>query len=172
MKKHLILALAVATVFALGMVALAQPGGAGGGMRGGRGNFQARREAQMKAVEALEQAIAKLKEGMTAMGQRGGQRGNFQDMSDEERANFREQMMQRRQEQQDAIATIESQVVMLKGRRELQTEHEEAIAQLEAVQAKARSENATQTAAMIAKMIQDKQDRYDQLMEKLGYGQN
>ncbi|MBN1359505.1 MAG: hypothetical protein JW993_02885 [Sedimentisphaerales bacterium] len=174
MKKHLIIALAVATVFAMGLVAFAQPGG-GGGFGGQRGNFQARREAQMKAVEALEQAVAKLKEGMTAMGQRGaggGQRGNFQEMTEEQRTQLMEQMRTRRQEQQDAITTIETQVVMLKGRRQLQTEHEEALAQLQAIEAQAKRENATQTAAMIAKMTQEKQTNFDQLMEKMGYSQN
>jgi hypothetical protein len=170
MKKHFILILVVATVLAMALVAFAQPGGGAAGSRG-RGNFQARREAQMKAVEAIEQAVAKLKAGMQPM-MTGGQRGNFQDMSEEERASFRERMMQRRQEQQDAVATIEAQVVMLKGRRQLRTEHEDALAQLQAIEAQAKSENATKTAAMIAKMIEDKQTKYDQLMEKLGYGQN
>jgi hypothetical protein len=166
MKRHLILTLAVATIFGMALVAFAQPGG------GGRGNFQARREAQMKAMEALEQAMAKLKAAMQPMMAPGEQRPNFQDMSEDERAKFREQMMQRRQEQQDAIATIESQLVMLKGRRQLQTEHEEAMATLQAIETQAKSENAPKTAERIAKMIKDRQDKYDQLMEKLGYSQN
>lgn len=178
MKKQIVWVLVVTMVFAMGMVALAQPGGGGmggmgGGMaRGGRGNMQVRREAQTRAIEAIEQAIARIKEGMVAPGQRGGQRGGFQDMSAEDMENLRNQMMQRRQEQQDAIATIQSQVVMLKERQQLQTEHTESLGQLRTLEAQAKRENATQTAAMIAKMIQDKQTQYDQLLEKLGYGQN
>jgi hypothetical protein len=166
MKRHVILTLAVATILGMALMAFAQPGG------GNRGNFQARREAQTKAMEAIEQAVAKLKAGMQPMMGQGGQRPSFQDMSEDERAKLRDQMMQRRQEQQDAIAMIESQLNVLKGRRQLQTEHEEAIAQLQAIETQAKNENAPKTAERIAKMIKDRQDKYDQLMEKLGYSQN
>jgi hypothetical protein len=144
-------------------VAVGQPqGGPGGGPGGGFAQF---REMRTKALDALQQDVTKLRTSMEAMTPSGA---NIQDMSEEDRAKFRDQMMQRRDEQQKLIGDIETQLAMLKGRRQLQTEHDDAMASLEALQSQAKQENATKTADMIAKMIKEKQDKFDKMMEQMG----
>jgi len=90
MKKHLISTIAVLVVLAVVLVSFGQEQGSGRGRGMGR-------EERIKAIEAIEAQLAKLKEG----GQRPTfDRDSFQNMSEEERTKFREQMMKVRQEQQ------------------------------------------------------------------------
>jgi cysteinyl-tRNA synthetase len=134
---------------------------AGPGMRGG--GFQQMRDMQMKALTALQDDLSKLKTSMeTPMP------ANMQNMSEDERAKMRDKMMAGRDEQQKIVTDMESQLAMLKGRRQMQTDHEQAVAQLQAIQNQAKQENATKTADMIGKMIQEKQSKYDQMMQKMG----
>ena len=164
MKRYFILTVAVLSVVALTLGVYAQPqgGGQGGGrMRGGFGN----REAQQAAITAIEAQLAKLKSSMEAQPER--PQGNFQDMSDEERTKFREAMMKQREEQAAILAVIDDQVMILKG-RQLQTEHEQAMEELQAIQAMAQSENATKTAKHVEELIAKKNQAFEQKAEKLG----
>jgi hypothetical protein len=167
MKKRFVLGLTAVAVLSMALVAFAQPAGGGSQGGGGRGMGMRGGQAQMQALEAIEQAVGKLREAMSQM--MGGQRGGFQDMSDEERAQFREQRMQRREQQQQLVTEIEEQIVMLKGGRQIQQEYEEEMASLNALQTQAQQENAAKTAEMIGKMISDRQAKHNALVEKLGY---
>jgi hypothetical protein len=164
MKKYFILTVAVMAVVAMTLGVYAQPqGGAGAGagrMRGGFGN----QEAQQNAVAAIEAQLAKLKAGMTAQPARPE---NFQDMSEEERTKFRDAMMKQREEQAAILAAIDDQIMILKG-RQVQTEHEAAMEELQAIQVMAASENAPKTAKYVEEMIAKKNQAFQEKAEKLG----
>src|SRR4030042_744069 len=108
MKKHLFSTVAVLVVLAVVLVSFGQEERT----RQGRGMG---REERMKAIEAIEAQLAKLKEG----GQRPTfDRESFQNMSEEERTKFREQMTKVRQEQQKIYQAIMGQLAGLQGRRQ------------------------------------------------------
>ncbi len=140
----------------------AQPGQAGSSTSTG-GGAQQMRDMQMRALTALQQDITKLRASMETSIPAG-----TQNMSPEEQAKMRDRMATNRQEQQKTIADMESQLAALKGRGQMQTDHQKAIAELQAIQNQAKQENAAKTADMIGKMIQEKQTKHDQMMEKMG----
>ena len=159
MKKYLISTVAVIIVLAVVLVAFGQQERPR--MRGG---FN--REARQNAIATIETQLAKLKEGMGQ--QPTFDRSRFQEMTDEERAEFREQMMKRREAQQAALAAIEQQVMILKGGRQLQTEHDEAMAELQTIHAQAEKEEASKTAKSIQALIDKRTKKLEETAEKLG----
>jgi hypothetical protein len=181
MKKQIILILGVLLVLSVAWAAFAQPQG-GGGPGGGRG-FGRMREAQTQALAALQEQIGKLK---ALMEQAPGARGtSFQDMTDEERTKMMEEMTKRREEQQNIMASMQTEMDKLKGVMVLMREQNEAMQPLKDVLASAEKENATATAGKLKELIaqrdkefQDKMtamgvtseqmDRYQQMMERGG----
>jgi len=159
MKRYLITTIAVLAVLAVVLTAFGQ--GDRPRMRGGMG-----RESQQKAIAAIEAQLAKLKEGMEAQMPR--PEGGFQDMSEEERTKFREAMMKRREEQAAIVKEIEQQLMILKGGRQLQTEHDEAMKELQAVHDQAVKEEATETAKSIQTLIDKRTKKLEDTAEKLG----
>lgn len=159
MKRHLIFTIVVAVVLTLVLTVYGQEQRER--MRGGFG-----REAQQNAITAIEAQIATLKKAMTPPADFDPSR--FRDMSDEERAKFREQMMKMREAQQASIAAIEDQIKILKGGRQLMVEHEEAMAELQAIRAMAEKEKATETAKSIQALIDKKTKALEDSAEKLG----
>lgn len=160
MKRYLISTIAVFAVLAVVLVAFGQeerPRTRGGLMS---------REAQQNAIAAIEKQLAKLKEA--AEKQPAFDRSRFQEMSDEERAKFREQMMKQREQQQEVVAAIEKQIMILKGGRQLQAEHDEAMAELQAIHALAVKEKATETAKSIQALIDKRTKALEDTAEKLG----
>jgi hypothetical protein len=160
MKKNVVvLSIAVVLTLAVAWAAFGQAGG-------GRG-FGQMREAQQKAIAALQEQVGKLK---AMMEQAPGMQGrNFQDMSEEERTKMREEMTKRREEQQKVMAAIEQQVDMLKGGRQLAVEHQQAMTPLKEALASAQKENAKQTAGMLEKLIAERQKQFDEKMTAMGY---
>jgi hypothetical protein len=159
MKRYLISTIAVLAVLVIVLAAFGQ--GERPRTRGYMG-----RESQMNAINAIESKLAELKKDMEQ--QPAFNREQFQNMSDEERANFREQMMKRRQEQAAIVEAIEQQVMILKGGRQLQAEHDEAVAELEAIKAQAEKENAPETAKKIQALIDKRTKKLEDTAEKLG----
>lgn len=125
------------------------------------------REAQTKAIAALQEQVAKLKAFIEQAPSMQGR--NFQDMSDEERTKMREEFTKRREEQQKIMAAIDQQVDALKGGRELATAHTQALAPLKDLLASAQKENAKETAGKIEKLIADRQKQFDDKMAAMGY---
>ncbi len=165
MKKNVgIIIIAVVLTLAVAWAAFGQAGGQGGGQ--GRG-FGQMREAQQKAIAALQEQLGKLK----AMSEQtsGMQGRNFQDMSEEERTKMRDEFTKRREEQQKIMAAIQQQVDTLKGGRQLATEHQQAIAPLKEALASAQKENAKATAGMLEKLIAERQKQFDDKMAAMGY---
>ncbi|HUT46037.1 MAG TPA: hypothetical protein VMX36_07105 [Sedimentisphaerales bacterium] len=147
MKKHLISTIAIIVVLAVVLVSFGQEERT----RQGRGFMG--REERMKAIEAIEAQLAKLKEG----GQRPAfNRESFQDMSEDERAKFREQMTKVRQEQQKIYQAIMGQLAGLQGRREPAPEGAQYLlittADLKPIQEAAAKEKAEETGKLLARM--------------------
>jgi phosphoenolpyruvate-protein kinase (PTS system EI component) len=169
MKRYLISTIAVLVVLSVTMSVYAQGqaaggegrgGGRGAGMRGGRGTQQIQ-----DAIAAIEAQLANLKKVLATEMPR--PEGGFQDMSEEERAKFREQRSKQREQQQAAAAVIEQQVMILKG-NQLQEEQQAEIDQLQAVADSATKEKATATAKMVQDIIAKRTKAFEDVVEKLG----
>lgn len=159
MNKRLAFVVGVLLTGALAWTAFAQPAG------GGRG-FGQMRETQLKAIAALQEQVGKLK---AMMEQQPAARGNFQDMTDEERTKMREEMTKRREEQNVIVAEIQKQMDVIKGGRRLMMDHQEAMTPLKDLLASAQSEKATATVAKIQKLIDDRQKQFEEKMTAMGY---
>lgn len=125
------------------------------------------RQAQLKAVEAIQEQTAKLKASMEAMTRPEG-RSSFEDLSEEERAKLRERFTKMREERQEVIAAIEQQLTILKGRRQLEAEHEESLAELQAIRQLALEEKAEETAKRLMQLIIKRNKEFEATMQKLG----
>jgi hypothetical protein len=160
MNKRLVFVVGVLVTGAVAWTAFAQ----GGGQRGG---FGAMRETQQKAIAALQEHLGKLK-AMTEQQPGAGGR-NFQDMTDEERTKWREEMTRRREEQTKLMADMQQQLDTLKGGRQMMTEHQAAMAPLKDLLASAQAEKATATAAKIEKLIAERQKAFEDKVTAMGY---
>jgi hypothetical protein len=164
MKKNVAIAIfAAVLVLAVAWSAFGQAagGGQGGGQRGAQ-----MREAQTKALAALQEQVAKLKAFIEQAPSMQGR--NFQDMSEEERTKMREEMTKRREEQQKIMAAVQQQLDTVKGGRQLATDHQEAMTPLKDLLASAQKENAKETAAKIEKLIADRQKQFEAKMTAMG----
>ncbi|MBN2183026.1 MAG: hypothetical protein JW715_14035 [Sedimentisphaerales bacterium] len=176
MKKFQISAIAILVILAVTLGLYAQPGGGAGagarggqrggmGMRGfGRAMYFLRAETAEPAIAAIEAQLKKLKEVIAAQPDFGG----FQDMSEEERTKMREDMQKRSETIGTAMTTIENQVMVLKGGRNLQMALQEETDALQAIADSAEKEKATATAKMVQELIAKKTKALEDNMEKLG----
>ncbi len=169
MKRYLISTIAVLVVLSVTMSVYAQGqaaggeargGGRGTGTRGGRGTQQLQ-----DAIAAIEAQVANLKKVLATEMPR--PEGGFQDMSEEERAKFREQRNKQREQQQAAATVIGQQVKILKG-NQLQVEHQAQIDELQAIADSATKEKATATAKMVQDIIAKRTKAFEDIVEKLG----
>ena len=116
------------------------------------------REAQLEAIKAIEEQVAKLKAVMQAPIPRPGEGKSFQDMSEEERAKLREQFGKIFEERQKTITAIVAQVARLQGRMQPTAEGEQLIivntADLKAVRELAVKEKAKETADRLTAMVE------------------
>ena len=154
MKKHLISTVAILVVLAVVLVSFGQE------QRARRGRGFMGREQRLKAIGAIETQLAKLKEG----GQRPTyNRESFQDMSEEERTKFREQMTKVREEQQKIYQTIMGQLAGIQGRREPAPEGAQYLlittADLKPIQEAAAKEKAEETGKLLARLATRGQGR-------------
>lgn len=163
MKRYLITSVIVIAVLSVVMAASGQPP-QGERPRMGRGGFNP--EAQQNAVAAIEAELAKIKKSMETPMSR--PQGGFQDMSDEERQKFRDQRMKQREEQAACIEKIEQQLMVLKGGRQLQQEHQEKIEELQTIQTMAKGENASKTAKHVEELIAKRNQDFEAMAEKIG----
>lgn len=160
MRKRTILVVGVLLTVVLAWTAIAQPPAGGG--------FGRMREAQQNALASLQEQAAKLKAMMDRAPQ-GMQGRSFQDMTEEERTKLREEFTKRREEQRTIMTTMQQQMDILKGGRQLMVEHQEALAPLKDLLASAKSENATATAAKVEKLIADRQKQFEDKMAAMGF---
>jgi TolA-binding protein len=164
MKKSLILFVGALAILAVTYMALAQESG-------DRAQRWARmREAQLKAIETIQQQAEKLKTGMEEAEKARESRGSFQEISEDERTKMREQFRQRREEQETAIQAIEEALVSLKGPRRLREEHDQSLNQLRELRTIAAQENAEKTIKAIDDIISVRDTKFDETIQKLGFG--
>ena len=112
------------------------------------------REEQLKAIEAIEELVAKLKAAMQSMGTE--DRRRFRELSEEERAKLRERMVKASQERQRSIRAIEEQLAKLRGPgrpQQPQTGRQPSIGELRTIHNLAVKEKATQTASRLERLI-------------------
>jgi hypothetical protein len=175
MKRYLISTIAILVVIAVTACLYAQPGGGmGGGERGGarggmgmrgmRGMYFLRAETAEPAIASIEAQLKKLKEIMANQPDFRGMR----DMSEEERTKAMEEMRKRSETIAAAMGTIENQVMVLKGGRNLQAELQDETDALQAIEDSATKEKATGTVKLIQDLIAKKTKALDDKMEKLG----
>jgi peroxiredoxin/Sec-independent protein translocase protein TatA len=109
-------------------------------------------EEQLKAIEAIEEQVAKLKAAVEAAGP--GDSERLRDLSEAERAKLREKMGSAMRQRQQAIRAIEGQLARLRGpAQQTRFEPRESVGQLKAIHELAVKENATQTAKRLEKLI-------------------
>jgi TolA-binding protein len=162
MKRHVILMVSILVVLGAAWVSFGQPEGSTGERRSRRGGW---RERQQKAISTIEEQLLKMKSGMESLS---GGRQNWRDLSEEERNKLREKFRKVRDERQQSIVIIEEQLAILKGRRQLNEEHEKSLNELNGIHESATKEKATQTAASIEKLIAEKKKAFEERMQKLG----
>lgn len=119
-----------------------------------RGRFNIRREDQYKAIKAIEEQLAKLKESLESSESEA--RPDFREMSSEERAKLREKWIKVREEQQNAIEAVIVQIAVLQGQRQPTAEGEEFIivntGELKTIQELAVEEKAGKTAQRLERI--------------------
>lgn len=125
------------------------------------------RQTQLKAIEVIQEQAAKLKAGMEAMTRPEGRRSS-EDLSEEERAKLRDRFTKMREERQKAVAAIEQQLARLKGQRQLKAEHEESLAELQAIRQLALKEKAEETAKSLMQLILKRNKEFEATMQRLG----
>jgi peroxiredoxin len=109
------------------------------------------REEQLKAIKAIEGQLARLKTAVEATGPEA--RGQFRDLSEEERVKLREKMVASMRERQTAIRAIEQQLARLRGPGRPGAEQRARIGELRAIRELAVKEKATETAKRLEKLI-------------------
>jgi len=128
--------------------------------RFGGGRIGTGRQEQLKAVEAIEELVAKLKAAMLSTGREAFSR--FRELSEEGRTKLREKMAKAGQERQKAIRAIEEQLAKLRGPgrpQQPQAERQPPIGELRAIHDLAVKEKATQTARRLERLIARYQSR-------------
>jgi hypothetical protein len=152
MKKHLFSTVAVLVVLAVVLVSFGQEQRS----RQGRGMG---REERMKAIEAIEAQLAKLKQEADIPRPEGG----FQNLSEDERAKYREQMTKVFQERQKVMQAIMGQLAALQGRRQPVEEGTQYLlistADLKPIQESAVKEKAAETGKLLEGLIARGQGR-------------
>ena len=119
--------------------------------RFGGGRIGTGRQEQLKAIEAIEEQVAKLKAAMRSTGREA--LGRFRDLSEEERTKLRERMVKASQERQRAIRAIEEQLAKLRGPGRPQAGRQPSIGELRVIHGLAVKEKATQTAKRLERLI-------------------
>ena len=110
------------------------------------------REEQLKAIEAIEEQLAKLKKAVQAGPEREAFR-KLQGASPEEQAKLRQEWQRVRQEQQQTINAIQEQLAKLGGPRPPTARPDLPVGQLKAIHELAVKENAKQTAERLERLI-------------------
>jgi len=121
--------------------------------RFGGGGRRLGREDQLKAIEAVEKQLAKLKKGIQAQPT---ERRSFRDLSEEERNKLREEFTKAREERNNAFKAIITQIARLQGQSE-PAEGEQLLiintARLKPIHELAVKEKAKETAQRLERLM-------------------
>lgn len=136
-----------------------------------RQRWAQRGQAQLKAIETIQEQTGKLKAAMEESARGAEARGRWQDLSEEERAQLRQRWTKRREEWQKMVEVIEHELARLKGRRRLTAEYEEHANELREIYQLAVKEKANKTAEYVKQLIAKGQEEFEDTMQKLGFEQ-
>jgi len=120
------------------------------------GRISLGREDQLKAIETIEEQVAKLKAAIQNVEIGREERSRWRELSEEERARFIEKSQKARGERQKAIRTIEQQLAKLRGSgrpQQPKADRQPPIGEIKAIHDLAVKENATQTAGRLQRLI-------------------
>jgi hypothetical protein len=162
MKKHLVVAWTMLMVPVVALVAAAQQDDAA------KQRWLKWREAQNKAIQAIQADGVKLRAAFDEFGKAVPAPEKWESMSEGERAKFRDANKGRWEEHLKIVKDIEEQVAILKGPWQLRTELDEAIKELTAIRDQAKQEKAKKAMDMIQALIDKRQAKYDETIQKLG----
>ena len=159
--------LTLLVVFVLASVCYAQPadqrgGGSDGASTSYRGGF---RQYQQQVLTRIEEQLTKLRASMDSSS---GGRRNWRELSETERNELRERFRKAGEERTSAIAEIEHQLQLLKGRRTLLLEYDDSIGKLYDILELAEKEKGKETVAALEKLIAAENAAFDKKMEALG----
>jgi len=160
MKKHMFVAVAVPAF--LGALAIAQQDNLA------RQRWLTWRESQNKAIQAIQADGVRLRAMFDELGRIMPTPEKWASLSEEDRSKFREANRGRWEEHLKILGDLEEQIAVMKGPRQLLTEHEEAVHELEAIRDLARQEKAEKAAARLQVLIDRRQVKYNQIVQKLG----
>jgi len=120
------------------------------------GRSRISREDQLKAVEAVEEELSKLKDGIESQPAQGGT--NFRDLSEEERTKLREQFTKSREARQTAITAIKAEIDKLSPPWAT-PEQIAAIDELREIRVLAEKEKAVETTKRLASYIEKQMEQ-------------
>jgi hypothetical protein len=138
-----------------------------------RQRFGSGREDQLKAIAAIEGQLASLKKAIEVGSQRPT---NYREMSEEDRAKFRERMTASFRQRQEAMTAIDEQMAVLRRGRgfggaqspeqmlaSMRARQRASIERLKELQALAAKEKATETAKGLEQFIAQQQRQLERL---------
>ena len=109
------------------------------------------REEQLKAIKAMQDQLTKLKAVIESAGS--SDRPNFREMSEADRAKFRETFMKARQDREKAVAAIQAELGKLGGARPAMGAQAVSMRDLAEIRTVAAKEKATETTKRIDALI-------------------
>jgi len=168
MKRKLFSVLIVAAALGAGWLCLGQAAEekqAGSNRENRNARWQMWRERQLAAITTAQEELGKIKDGIESFSMT---RENWQDLSDEERGQLRDKFRKQSEQRQQSLASIEQQVTLLKGGRQLRDEFAKSISDLETLLELAKSEDCKKVAAKIEELIAAKKKDFEETSEKLG----
>jgi len=162
------LLLIVAAVLGAGWLCFGQEADEEQGRSDGGGRSARRqmwRQRQIAAIEKAQEELGNIKAGIESFSMR---REDWRDMSDEEREELRDKFWERYEQRQKSLASIEQQVTLLKGGRQLREEFAKSASDLKALLELAKSEDCEKMAAKIEELIAAKKKEFEETAEELG----
>jgi hypothetical protein len=129
-------------------------------------------QAQQAAIETIKRQVGKLEAAVEELDGRRKSLGPRQNLSGEERAKWREEIMKIRGERTEAVLefveVVEQQILKLTPPERLGSEHEKAIAELQTIHVLAVEEEAEKTTKHIEELIAKRKQEFEDTLEKHG----
>jgi len=129
--------------------------------------WQQWREAQNKAIQAIQADGVKLRAAFDEVGKIMPTPEKWASLSEQEKEKFRQENRARWEGHLKILSDIEEQVAVLKGPWQLRNELDEAVQELTAIRDLAREEKAPKAAERIQSLIDRRQAKYNQTIQKL-----
>lgn len=162
MKRELTRVLTAVTVLGIALAAVAQQDDTA------KQRWQQRREAQNKAIQAIQADGVKLRAAFEEAGKALPNPERWSSMSDEERNKIREAARVRWDQEQKILADLEQQIAVMKGPRQLKIEQDEEMRELAEIRDLATQEKASKAANRLQGLIDRRQAKHNQTIQQIG----